>query len=69
MAKRRMNTRKHLKTARLRAARERKEDRIELDTSFRHKHDEQMRTMLRGVDRERYKQLSTAATGFATKTS
>lgn len=54
----RMNTRKHLHAARLRALREAKAERVVTESSFRYSHEAEMRKMLKGVDRDRYEFLS-----------
>ena len=56
--KTRLNTRKHLHAARLRALREAKAERVVNESSFRYAHEAEMRKMLKGVDLERYDFLS-----------
>ena len=57
MRKQRLNTRKHLHAAERHAQAERKAERGE-ESSFRYRHEAEMRKMLKGIDLERYEALA-----------
>ena len=51
-------TKKQLHARRVRAEKDAKADRPEVDNSFRRRHDDEMRKMLNGVDHDRFEQLA-----------
>ncbi len=53
-----LNTRRKIHAAKQKALKDAAADRKVEDTSFRYKHDEQMRKMLKGVDLDRYERLA-----------